>query len=77
MQSIIGIFQKTKEVLCKYDYHIYTSKKVLHLINSELKIPHLMEVQYVDRPNQFTGTLGYRMERRLYIWDLVRDADNK
>ena len=47
VQSLIDIFQKTKEVLCKYDYYIYTQKRVLHLTNSELKIPHLMGLQYI------------------------------
>lgn len=58
VQSLIDIFQKTKDVLCKYDYYIYTSKRVLHLTNSELKIPHLMGLQYIGRPNQFTGDFG-------------------
>lgn len=58
MQSLIDIFQSTKDILCKYDYDIYTSKKVLHLTNSELKIPHLMGLQYIGRPNQFTGDFG-------------------
>lgn len=58
MQSLIDIFQKTKDVLCKYDYYIYTPKRVLHLTNSELKIPHLMGLQYIGRQNQFTGDFG-------------------
>ena len=58
VQSLIDIFQKTKDVLCKYDYYIYTPKRVLHLTNSELKIPHLMGLQYIGRPNQFTGDFG-------------------
>ena len=58
MQSLIDIFQKTKDVLCKYDYYIYTPKRVLHLTNSELKIPHLMGLQYIGRLNQFTGDFG-------------------
>lgn len=58
MQSLIDIFQKTKDVLCKYDYYIYTPKRVLHLTNSELKIPHLMGLQYIGRKNQFTGDFG-------------------
>ena len=67
MQSLIDIFQKTKAVLCKYDYYIYTSKRVLHLTNSELKIPHLMGLQYVGRPNQFTGDFGvyYNKKKRI------------
>lgn len=58
VQSLIDIFQKTKDVLCKYDYYIYTPKRVLHLTNSELKIPHLMGLQYIGRPNRFTGDFG-------------------
>ena len=57
VQSLIDIFQKTKDVLCKYDYYIYTQKRVLHLTNSELKIPHLMGLQYIGRPNQLQGIL--------------------
>lgn len=58
MQSLLDIFKKTKNLLCKFDYYIYTSKHVLHLTNSELKIPHLMGLQYIGRPNQFTGDYG-------------------
>ena len=58
VQSLLDIFRKTKEILCKYDYYIYTTKRVLHLTNSELKIPHLMGMQYIGRPNQFTGDFG-------------------
>lgn len=31
MQSLLDIFQSAKDVLCKYDYYIYTPKRVLHL----------------------------------------------
>lgn len=58
MQTLQSIFQNTKDILCKYDYYIYTSKQILHLTNSEVKIPHLMGMQYVGRPNQFTGDSG-------------------
>ncbi len=58
MQALLDIFQKTKDVLCKYDYYIYIAKKVIHLTNSELKIPHLMGMQYIGRPNQYTGDYG-------------------
>ena len=58
MQSLINIFQRTKEILCKYDYYIYTSKRVLHISNSESKIPHLMGMQYIGELNQFTGDYG-------------------
>ena len=55
---LLKIFNDTKDVLCKYDYYIYTSKRILHLTNSELKIPHLMGLQYVGRPNQYAGDFG-------------------
>lgn len=35
----------------------------MHLTNSELKIPHLMGLQYIGRPNQFTGDLNYMSEQ--------------
>lgn len=55
---LLKIFNDTKAVLCKYDYYIYTSKKILHLSNSELKIPHLMGLQYIGRPGQYAGDSG-------------------
>lgn len=65
MQTLLDIFLKTKEVLCKYDYYIYTSKQVIHLTNTELKIPHLMGLQNLGRPNQFTGDNGvYAMKKK-------------
>ena len=51
-------FQDTKETLCRYDYYIHTQKRILHLTNSEIKIPHLMGMQYLGKPNQFTGDFG-------------------
>ena len=55
---LLEIFNNTKDVLCKYDYYIHTAKRILHLTNSELKIPHLMGLQYVGRPNQYAGDFG-------------------
>lgn len=55
---LFDIFQNTKEILCKNDYYIYTSKKIIHLTNTEDKIPHLMELQYVGRPGQYSGDFG-------------------
>lgn len=65
MRTLRQIFQDTKDVLCGYDYYIYTQKRILHLTNSEDKIPHLMGMQYIGRPNQFTGDFGaYRAVMR-------------
>ncbi len=36
---LLKIFNDTKDVLCKYDYYIHTAKRILHLTNTELKIP--------------------------------------
>ena len=43
---ILQILQNVKDTICKYDYYIHTSKKVIHLSNTEDKIPHLMGLQY-------------------------------
>lgn len=55
---LLEIFQSVKETLCRYDYYIHTSKRILHLSNTEDKIPHLMGLQYAGRPNQYTGDFG-------------------
>ena len=43
---LLQIFQNVKDTICKYDYYIHTSKKIIHLSNTEDKIPHLMGLQY-------------------------------
>ena len=58
MRTLLQIFQNTKEVLCKYDYYIQTPKRILHLTNTDIKVPHLMGMQYLGGPNQFTGEYG-------------------
>ena len=58
MRTLLQIFQDTKEVLCRYDYYIHTQKRILHITNSELKIPHLMGMQYLGKANRFTGDYG-------------------
>lgn len=78
VQSLIDIFQKTKDVLCKYDYYIYTAKRVLHLTNSKLKIPHLMGLQYIGRPNQFTGDFGvYSIKKKRITHDSIKKLVGK
>lgn len=78
VQSLFDIFQKVKEVLCQYDYYIYTSKRVLHLTNSELKLPHLMGMQYIGRPNQFTGDFGvYSIKKKRITHDSVEKLVKK
>ena len=53
-----NIFQSTKDTICRYDYEIHTPKRILHLTNTEDKIPHLMGLQYDGKPNQYTGDFG-------------------
>lgn len=55
---LLQIFQNVKDTICKYDYYIHTSHKVIHLSNTEDKIPHLMGLQYIGRPKQYTGDFG-------------------
>ena len=52
---LLQIFQNMKDTLCRYDYYIHTSKKTIHLSNTEDKIPHLMGLQFAGRPKQYTG----------------------
>lgn len=78
VQSLLDIFQSAKDVLCKYDYYIYTPKRVLHLTNSELKIPHLMGMQYIGRPNQFTGDYGvYSIKKKRITHESVEKLVRK
>lgn len=56
-KELLPVFQDAKETLCKYDYYIHTSKRILHLTNTEEKIPHLMGLQYIGA-EKFTGDSG-------------------
>lgn len=55
---LLQIFQNVKDTICKDDYYIHISKKMIHLSNTEDKIPHLMGLQYAGRPKQYTGDFG-------------------
>jgi len=56
MKTLIDIFEETKKTLCQNDYYIYTSKKIFHLTNTELKIPHLMGLQHASQ--KLSGDYG-------------------
>lgn len=56
-KELFDIFQDVKETLCKYDYYIHTSKKILHLTHTEDQIPHLMGLQYIHN-EKFIGDSG-------------------
>ncbi len=78
MQTLLQIFQDTKEVLCKYDYYIHTQKRILHLTNSEIKIPHLMGMQYLGNPKQLTGDYGaYAIKKQRITMESVEKLVRK
>ena len=56
-KELLPVFQDAKETLCKYDYYIHSPKRILHLTNTEEKIPHLMGLQYIGA-EKFTGDSG-------------------
>ena len=63
-QKLLEVFLDTKRILCKNDYYIHISKKIIHVTNSENMIPHLMGMQYVGRPDMFTGDRGVYMIKK-------------
>lgn len=58
---LLDIFNEVKQILCRYDYYIHTPKKILHLTNGELKIPHLMGLQHIAKEGMFEGNRGIYM----------------
>ena len=78
MRTLLEFFQDTKETLCRYDYYIHTQKRILHLTNSEIKIPHLMGMQYLGKPNQFTGDFGaYAIKKQRVTMESVEKLVRK
>lgn len=63
-QKLLEVFLDTKRILCKNDYYIHIPKKIIHVTNSENMIPHLMGMQYVGRPDMFTGDRGVYMIKK-------------
>ena len=63
-QKLLEVFLHTKRILCKNDYYIHIPKKIIHVTNSENMIPHLMGMQYVGRPDMFTGDRGVYMIKK-------------
>lgn len=58
---LLDKFNEARQILCRYDYYIHTPKKILHLTNGELKIPHLMGLQYIAGKGMFEGDRGVYM----------------
>ena len=63
-QKLLEVFLNTKRILCKSDYYIHVPKKIIHVTNSENMIPHLMGMQYIGRPDMFTGDKGAYMIKK-------------
>lgn len=63
-RKLLEVFLDTKRILCKSDYYIHIPKKIIRLTNSENMIPHLMGMQYVGRPDMFTGDRGAYMIKK-------------
>lgn len=60
-KRLLEKFNEAKEILCRYDYYIHIPKKTIHLTNGELKIPHLMGLQYIAKEGMFEGDRGVYM----------------
>ena len=63
-QKLLEVFLETKRILCESDYYIHIPKKIIHVTNSENMIPHLMGMQYIGRPDRFTGDRGAYMIKK-------------
>lgn len=62
--KLLSVFLNAKEILCKSDYYIHVPKRIIHVTNSENMIPHLMGMQYIGRPDMFTGDRGAYMIKK-------------
>ena len=63
-QKLLEVFLDTKRILCKNDYYIHIPKRIIYVTNTENMIPHLMGMQYVGRPDMFTGDRGAYMIKK-------------
>lgn len=57
-KDLLSAFLSIKNILCRYDYFIYTSKRVFRITNTEDRIPHLMGLQYIGPKGAYTGDNG-------------------
>ena len=60
------------------DYYIHIPKKIIHVTNSENMIPHLMGMQYIGRPDMFTGDRGaYMIKKQRLKYDSLEKLVQK
>ena len=77
-QKLLEVFLDTKRILCASDYYIYIPKKIIHVTNSENTIPHLMGMQYIGRPDMFTGDRGaYMIKKKRLKYDSLEKLVQK
>lgn len=77
-QKLLEVFSDTKETLCRNDYYIHIPKKIIHVTNSENMIPHLMGMQYIGRPDMFTGDRGaYMIKKQRLKYDSLEKLVKK
>ena len=57
-KNLLSIFENTKDILCRYDYYVQTSKRIFKITNTEDRIPHLMGLQYIGPKGKYTGDRG-------------------
>lgn len=57
---------------------IFTHRSILHLTNLEIKIPHLMGMQYLGKPKQFTGDFSaYAIKKQRITMESVEKLVRK
>ncbi len=77
-QKLLEVFLNTKRILCTSDYYIHIPKKIIHVTNSENMIPHLMGMQYIGRPDMFTGDRGaYMIKKQRLKYDSLEKLVQK
>ena len=60
------------------DYYIHIPKKIIHVTNSENMIPHLMGMQYIGKPDMFTGDRGaYMIKKQRLKYDSLEKLVQK
>lgn len=77
-QKLLEVFLNTKRIICMNDYYIHIPKKIIHVTNSENMIPHLMGMQYIGKPDMFTGDRGaYMIKKQRLKYDSLEKLVQK
>lgn len=77
-QKLLEVFLDTKRIICMSDYYIHIPKKIIHVTNTENMIPHLMGMQYIGKPDMFTGDRGaYMIKKQRLKYDSLEKLVQK